>query len=183
MTTLQIFSATQMKSAVSFLVFLLTLLLVLTVSPLLCSTTQLLIYHFLFPLFSTPPSQQVYFLQTGKTPILYLSPNEKLSSSSSDYHPISLFSLPSKILERHVFKYLYKFCFPHNILSNCQFGFRPGFLTETAILSIVKSWFFSLDHKNVVCSVFFNLTKAFDSVPHKALLDSLSLLGLPYFLS
>ena len=117
MTTLQIFSANQMKSAISFLVFLLTLLLVLTVSPLLYSTTQLLIFHLLFP------SQLVYFLQTGKTPILYLSPNKKLFFIPSDYRPISLLSLPSKILEPHVFNYLYKFCSAHNILSNCQFGF------------------------------------------------------------
>ena len=69
---------TQMKSAVSFLVFLLTLLLVLTVSPLSHTTTQVLVFHFLFPLFSTPPSQQVFSLQTGKTPILYLFSNRKL---------------------------------------------------------------------------------------------------------
>ena len=66
-----------MISAVLFLVFLWTLLLVLTVSPLSCSTTQLLVFHFLFLLFSIPASQQVYFLQTGKTPILYLSPKQK----------------------------------------------------------------------------------------------------------
>ena len=77
MTTVQIFSVTQMISGVSFLVLLWTLLLVLMVSPLSCSTTQLPVFHFLFLLVSTHPSQQVYFLQTGKTPILYLSQNRK----------------------------------------------------------------------------------------------------------
>ena len=110
-------------------------------------------------------------------------PKSKASSSSpSDYHPISLLSLPSKILERHIFNYLYKFCSANNILSNCQFGFQPGFSTETAILSTINSWFSSLDRKNAVCVVFFDLTKAFDSVPHEPLLDSLSLLDLPTLL-
>ena len=68
--------------------------------------------------------------------------------------------------------------FSHNILSNCYFGFQPGFSTETALLSIVYSWFSSLDCKNSVCAIFFNLTKGFNSVPHKSLLDSLSSLDL-----
>ena len=165
-----------MKSAVSFLVFLLTLLVVLTVSPLSWSTTQLPVFHFLFLLFLTPPSQQVYFLQTGKTPILYLFPNWKPL-----LHPLQTIYSPSQVRSWNVyiFSYLYEFCFAHKILSNCQFGFWPGFSTETAILSTVNSWFSSLDCKNAVCAVFFDLTKAFNSVPHKPLLDSLSLLDLP----
>ena len=88
-----------MKFVVSFLIFLLTLLLVLMVSLLSCSTTQLLVFHFLFPLFSIPP------LSTGIIPSdwnnlnIIPDPKSKTSSSSpSDYHPISLLSLSSKIL-------------------------------------------------------------------------------------
>ena len=76
-TTIQIFSVIQMKFAASFLVFLLTLLLVLMVSPLSCSTTQLLVFHFLlFLIFNS-------FLSTGifpsdwKTSISYLFLNWK----------------------------------------------------------------------------------------------------------
>ena len=112
--------------------------------------------------------------------LLLILPKLKTSSSSpSDYRPISLLSLPSKILECHIFNYLYEFCSTHNILSICQFDFRLGFSTETCLLSIVNSWFSSLDLKNAVCAVFFDLTKAFESVPHKPLLDSLSSLHLP----
>ena len=62
----------------------------------------------------------------------------------------------------------------------CLFVFVLScFFSGTALLSIVNSWFSSLDSINDVCAFFFDLTKAFDSVPHKALLASLSSLNLP----
>ena len=67
----------------------------------------------------------------------------------------------------------------NHLLSNSQFGFRPGFSTESALISVVNSWFSSLDSHKSVCAVFFDLSKAFDSVPHKPLLNSLSSLNLP----
>ena len=76
-TTIQIFSVTQMKFAVSFLVFLLTSLLVLTVSPLSCSTTQFLVFHFLlFLIFNSSLSTGI-FPSDWKTPISYLFLNRK----------------------------------------------------------------------------------------------------------
>ena len=109
----------------------------------------------------------------------YIQPISAVKLIPFKYCPISLLSLPSKILERHIFNYLYEFCSAHNILSNCQFGFRPGFSTEIALLSILNSWFCSLDLKKAVYTAFFDLTKAFESVPHKSLLHSLSSLNLP----
>ena len=103
-------------------------------------------------------------------------PKSKSSSSSpSNFRPISLLPLISKVLERHVFNYMYDFCLSHKLLSDSQFGFRPGFSTETALLSILHSWHTSLDSINSVCSVFFDLTKAFDSVPHKPRLSAIDL--------
>ena len=96
--------------------------------------------------------------------------------------PISLLSLVSKVLERHVFNLLYDFCCSHNILSNCQFGFRPGFSTESALLSVIHSWSTTLDKGNSICSVFFDLSKAFDSVHHSPLINVLSHINLPQFL-
>ena len=66
-----------MKFAVLILVFLLTPLLILMAPPLLCFTAQLLILNFLLPLFSIPPSQQVFSLQIEKNPISFLFPNRK----------------------------------------------------------------------------------------------------------
>ena len=100
-------------------------------------------------------------------------------SSPSNFRPISLLPIASKLLERFVFNFLYDFCMSKNLLSNSQFGFRPGFSTESALISVVNSWLSSLDSHKSVCAVFFDLSKAFDSVPHSPLLNTLSSLNLP----
>ncbi len=101
------------------------------------------------------------------------------SSSPSDYRPISLLPIISKVLERHVYNFIFDFCNRHDVISNSQFGFRPGFSTVSALLSFTHHCFSLLDSRNSVCSIFFDLRKAFDSVPHKLLLDTLSSTGLP----
>ena len=112
------------------------------------------------------------------SPVTPIPKSKSSSSSPSNFRPISLLPLISKVLERHVFNYMYDFCLSHKLLTDSQFGFRPGFSTETALLSILHSWHTSLDSNNSVCSVFY-LTKAFDSVPHKPLFDCLSAIDLP----
>ena len=58
-------------------------------------------------------------------------------------------------------------------------------LNSKILVSLLKllycqySWHTSLDSNNSVCSVFFDPTKAFDSVPHKPLLECLSAIDLP----
>ena len=54
----------------------------------------------------------------------------------SNYRPISLLSLPSKILERLIHSHLTKFLTKNKLLSNIQFGFRPRSSTQEALLSI-----------------------------------------------
>ena len=101
------------------------------------------------------------------------------SSSPSDYRPISLLSLVSKIFERHVFNVLSNIISANNILCNNQFGFRAGFSTECALLAVTHHWLNTLECNKSICAVFFDLSKAFDSVPHDPLLHTLCNLGLP----
>ena len=43
-----------------------------------------------------------------------------------DYRPISLKSLIVKTLERPIYNYIFDFVESNNLLSNYQYGFRPG---------------------------------------------------------
>ena len=78
---------------------------------------------------------------------------------------------------------VYNLVFDHihsiNFLSDSQFGFRPGYSTETALLSVTQSWHAILEDRKSVCALFLDLKKAFDSFPHKLLLDKLVSLGVP----
>ena len=92
-------------------------------------------------------------------------------SSSTDYCPISLFPLISKVFECHLFEYLLKHVTTQNFLSDRQSDFLPGFFTETALVFTIQSWLYSLDNNKSTCAVFLDIKKAFDSVPHKLLLN------------
>ena len=64
------------------------------------------------------------------------------------------------------------------MLSENQFGFRSGRSTITPLLAI-HQWHRSLEDKHRVACVFFDIRKAFDSVPHVALLNKLHKLQIP----
>ena len=74
---------------------------------------------------------------------------------------------------------MHNFCSQNNILSDNQFGFRPGFSIESSLISTTHLRQQTLDSSSSICAVFFDLSKAFDSIPHSPLLDSLSSLHLP----
>ena len=78
--------------------------------------------------------------------------------------------------------WLLDFCQTHNLLSDSQFSFRPGYSTESTLITSTNEWFTQLDKGYSICATFFNLTKAFDSVPHQPLLDVLSSLDIPHHL-
>ena len=65
----------------------------------------------------------------------------------------------------------------HDILSNSQFGFRSNHNTKLAILHALDFILKSLDAKIPVFSLHIDVSKAFDSLGHKILLDKLFLIG------
>ena len=63
-------------------------------------------------------------------------------------------------------------------ISKFQWGFMPRRSTISALCSLTHEWLKELDNGNEICSIFFDLRKAFDSVPHMHLIDKLSSLQL-----
>ena len=60
---------------------------------------------------------------------------------------------------------------------------QAGLLNYAALLSVTHDWFQQLENGNEVCCIFFDLKKAFDSVPHSVLLQKLSAIGIdPYII-
>ena len=96
----------------------------------------------------------------------------------SNYHPILLLSLPSKILERIIYNRLLSHLLTNSLLSNSQFGFHPCSSTQEALIAATTSWHQYLDEKQSVAAVFFDLSKPFDSVPHLGILRALTRVGV-----
>ena len=99
-------------------------------------------------------------------------------SSVSNYRPISLLSLPSKVLERIIHNRLLNYLLSNNVLTLHQFGFRPGSSTQEALLYATNDWHHHMDHGLSVASVSFDLSKAFNRVPHSQLISTLANIGV-----
>lgn len=91
----------------------------------------------------------------------------------SNYRPISLLSNIEKIIEKIMYSRLVGFLNKNKVISDKQFGFRKGFSTSHALLSITERILKALDDGNFACGVFVDLQKAFDTVDHKILCGKL----------
>ena len=122
-------------------------------------------------------------LRTGKFPKLWKFanvvpiPKSDNKSDPSNYRPVSLLSIVSKILEKIVYSRLWEHIVEHAPISNCQWGFQKQRSTTTALLYATHEWYTFLDKQKDVICVFFDYRKAFDSVPHRKLMDRLSQIG------
>ena len=99
-------------------------------------------------------------------------------TEANNYRPISLLCIVSKVLEKHIHTKMLAFLDSTRFLSDNQWGFRPAHSTASALASATHDWFTTLDSGSSVGAVFFDLKKAFDSVPHSLLLDKISATGL-----
>ena len=96
----------------------------------------------------------------------------------SNYRPISLLSVFSKISKKLMYKRLYNFLEVHEILYNLQFAFSPSHSTNHALISRTESIKNTIDSKRFGCRIFIDLQKAFDTVNHQILLNKLKHYGV-----
>ena len=81
-------------------------------------------------------------------------PKSKEKDKASNYRPISLLSILSKLLERHVHKLLLKHLDSVAPLAAQQWGFRPGQSTTSALLGATHEWFQATDDGKEVRAIF-----------------------------
>ena len=94
----------------------------------------------------------------------------------TNYRPISLLSVVSKVQERIVHRRLYRYVEP--LLPPHQSGFRKNDGTELQLLRVVHDISENRDNGQFVAACFFDLSKAFDRVWHAGLLAKLQHLGV-----
>ena len=96
----------------------------------------------------------------------------------SNYRPISLLPIFSKIFEKVMYKRLYSFVTCNKIIYTLQFGFQESHSIDHALISLTETIRRNLDNKKYGCGVFIDLQKAFDTVSHKILLSKLEHYGI-----
>ena len=79
-------------------------------------------------------------------------PKSSDRSSPANYRPISLLSILSKTLERHIHFLIATHLQNNQLLSNRQWGFLPGKGTVTALLCTTHSWLQSLEDNKDICA-------------------------------
>ena len=100
----------------------------------------------------------------------------------ANYRPISLLSVLSKLLEKHIANLLLQQLTEARSIFATQWGFQCGKSKVTALLETIHNWFEMLEKGSEVGAVFFDFKKVFDSVPHRALLEKLENLQVNHIL-
>ena len=96
----------------------------------------------------------------------------------SNYRPISLLPLFSKVLERIMYNRLIEFINKYKILYKYQFGFRKDHSTYMALIILVDKITAALDKGEFTITVLIEFRKAFNTVDHQILLITLYHYGI-----
>ncbi|XP_045111706.1 uncharacterized protein LOC123504866 [Portunus trituberculatus] len=127
----------------------------------------------------------VRVLPEGKQVALYMEGGEggavhKKNSKSepNNYRPISLFSVVGKLLEQVVAGVICQHLSEHRLLSDRQFGFRPGRSTADLLTLLSQGWQDALDKGLDILLLALDIAAAFDRVWQAGLVQKLRAKGI-----
>jgi hypothetical protein len=99
--------------------------------------------------------------------------NKGSRNDVSNYRPIAILPLASKILERHVKNHLMNFLNKYNLLYLLQSDFRLNHSCQTTLTFMIDRCLKAVDKGELIGAVFLDLAKAFDLLDHELLLQKL----------
>ena len=99
------------------------------------------------------------------------------TSDLNNFRPISVLSIISKILERHVHNCFYTYLNINELLCKSQFGFKKDNSCFTCLVSMINEWLFNINENKIVGCITLDFRKAFDVLSHEILIKKLSLYG------
>lgn len=114
------------------------------------------------------------FKQAIVTPI-FKSGDKKFLTN---YRPISILPIVSKIYEKAILSRFRKYLNQNNIIHKCQFGFVDSSNTEAATLNLMNEIYTRIEKKKLTAVMFIDFTKAFDCIDINLLKRIISRLSL-----
>ncbi|XP_065640464.1 uncharacterized protein LOC136073043 [Hydra vulgaris] len=123
-------------------------------------------------------------METGTLPDMWKKANvmplfKKGSKlKASNYRPVSLTSIPCKVLERIIADCIMQHLIKNNLLSKKQHGFMKSKSCTTNLLEYLDILTDAFHNRTPVDALYTDFKKAFDSVSHKKLLSKLLTFGI-----
>ena len=96
----------------------------------------------------------------------------------SNYRPISILTVISKVFERAALNQLLKYFEKYSLISVLQHAYQKNRGTVTCLFELLNEVYELIDEKNKVAIVSLDLSKAFDSINHTLLLKKLESFNL-----
>jgi len=90
---------------------------------------------------------------------------------------ISIMSI-SKVFEKLLYNHLISFIEKNEIIPKVQHGFRKGKSVTTQLLETFNEFSIALENKQFIDVIYFDFSKAFDTVPHDKLVNKLYKIGI-----
>ena len=132
------------------------------------------------------PLSQLFSLcfQHGTQPSLWKTANvvpihkKRSRTAVQNYHPVSLLSVLSKVMEKVVNRRIMTNLEKENLLSKHQFGFRTGLGTADLLTSLNHQWLSCINTGGAVRVLAVDIAGAFDRVSHVGVLHKIRSYGL-----
>ena len=93
-----------------------------------------------------------------------------------NYRPVSVLNIISKLFEKLINKQFVEYVEQH--LSPYLCGYRKGYSTQYALLSLIEKWKHFRDRNGYSAAILMDLLKAFDTINHDLLIAKLHSYGV-----
>ena len=97
---------------------------------------------------------------------------------STNYRPISLLPVLSKIIEKVMYARTYNFLQETQQIYQSQYGFRKRHSCENAVQELLSSVLKGKENRKYTAAIFLDLSKAFDTLEHTILFKKLEAYGI-----